>query len=323
MSRPQIAAITVVVLAVIAVALLMRGPGGPAPTPSSSAASSPESSQASLPPAETAAPTQDACAKDALATKTAGVLTIGTDNPAFPPYFQGRDGGNTDPWDPEWGDPTTGKGFESATAYAIADELGFANDEVTWIPVRFNQSFKPGEKDFDFFINQVTFNESRAENADLSDGYYFGNQTVVVMEDSEFAGATTITELQAAELGAQVGTTSLATIEDVIQTTKDAAVYDTTDDAIEAMTNGQIDGVVVDLPTAAFITTVQIEGGVIVGQIGEAAGAQPEHFSVVLELDSPLTDCVNQAIAALTEDGTIEALTNEWLPFSGVPELQP
>jgi len=273
--------------------------------------------------APSVAPGSNPCAVKNLALLHPGTLTIGTDNPAFPPYFEGRDGGNTDPWDPEWGDPTTGKGFESATAYAIADELGFTNDEVTWIPVRFNQSFKPGEKDFDFFINQVTFNAERAQNADLSDGYYFGNQTVVVLEDSEFADATTITELQGAELGAQVGTTSLSTIEDVIRTTREAAVYDSTDDAIEAMTNGQIDGVVVDLPTAAFITNVQIEGGVIVGQIGEAAGAQPEHFSLVLELGSPLTDCVNQAIAALTADGTIDALTNEWLPFSGVPELQP
>ena len=189
--------------------------------------------------------------------------------------------------------------------------------------VPFNNSFAPGEKDFDFFINQVTFNEDRAQNADLSEGYYFGNQTVVVMEDSEFANATTITELKAAELGAQVGTTSLATIENVIQTTQEAGVYNTTDDAIEAMTNGQINGIVVDLPTASFITNVQIEGGKIVGQIGEAAGAQPEHFSLVLELDSPLTDCVNDAIATLTDDGTLDALIEEWLPFSDVPELQP
>ena len=112
-----------------------------------------------------------------------------------------------------------------------------------------------------------------------------------------------------------------ATIENVIGA--QSAVYDSTNDAIADMKNGQIDGIVVDLPTAAFITTVQVGKSKIVGQIGEAAGAQPEHFSVVLQLDSPLTDCVNQAIAALTEDETIDALTNEWLPFSGVPELQP
>lgn len=271
----------------------------------------------------TSAPTQDACATENLETVTAGKLTIGTDNPAFPPYFEGREGGNTDPWDPEWGDPTTGEGFESATAYAIAEELGFAEADVSWIAVPFNNSFAPGPKDFDVFIGQVTFREDRATNADLSEGYYFGNQTVVVLEDSEFADATTITELRAAELGAQVGTTSLTTIEDVIQTTAAAGVYNTTDDAIEAMTNGQIDGVVVDLPTAFFITNVQIEGGAIVGQIGEAAGAQPEHFSLVLELDSPLTACVDAAITALADDGTLDDLVAEWLPDATVPELQP
>jgi polar amino acid transport system substrate-binding protein len=321
MTRQQIPLLgaVAVVLAIIAAVLLTRGTGEPTPTQTATTPVATPTQAAETTPE----PTADACATENLATKTPGTLTIGTDNPAFPPYFEGREGENSEPWDPEWGDPTTGKGFESATAYAIAEELGFTADAVSWIAVRFNRSFAPGPKDFDFFINQVTFNPERAENADLSEGYYFGNQTVVVMEDSEFAGATTITELQAAELGAQVGTTSLATIEEVIQTTQEAGVYDSTDDALEAMQNGNIDGVVVDLPTADFITNVQVDGSVIVGQIGEAAGAQPEHFSLVLELDSPLTDCVNSAIAALDADGTLDALTNEWLPFSTVPELQP
>ena len=274
-------------------------------------------------PGVTAEPTPYECAPENLETVTTGRLTIGTDNPAFPPYFEGREGGNSEPWDPEWGDPTTGKGFESATAYAIANQLGYPESDVDWVVVPFNNSFAPGPKDFDVFIGQVTFNEERTQGADLSEGYYFGNQTVVVMEDSEFASATTITELKDAELGAQVGTTSLATIEDVIQTTPEAAVFNTTDDAIEAMTNVQIDGIVVDLPTAFFITNVQISGGVIVGQIGEAAGAQPEHFSLVLELDSQLTSCVNGAISALADDGTLDDLVAEWLPDASVPELLP
>ena len=265
-----------------------------------------------------------ACPADTLETKATGKLTIGTDNPAFPPYFEAREGGNTEPWDPEWGDPTTGHGFESAVAYAIADELGFAEEDVTWVPVPFNNSFAPGPKDFDFYLAQVTFNEERAEGADLSEGYYFGNQTIVTLEDNEFADATTIGDLKDATLGAQIGTTSLATIEDVIQTTADAAVFNSTADAITAMNNGQIDGIVVDLPTASFLVNVELDGGVMVGQIGEAAGAQPEHFSLVLEKDSPLTDCVNGAIAALTDDGTLDGLVEEWLPFDAeVPELQP
>jgi polar amino acid transport system substrate-binding protein len=316
------ARLRIVTLGVVSLLLVACGPGGPTTAPSSPASAAPTQA-GSLPPPATAEPTQDACAKESLQTLTAGTLTIGTDNPAFPPYFQGREGGNSEPWDPAWGDPTTGKGFESATAYAIAEQLGFSGEEVVWIQNGFNRSFAPGPKDFDFFINQVTYNEERAENADLSEGYYFGNQTVVVMEDSEFAGATTITELKAAELGAQVGTTSLATIENVIQPVAEAGVYNSTDDAIEAMKNGNINGIVVDLPTADFITNVQVPRSVIVGQIGEAAGAQPEHFSLVLELGSPLTACVNSAIAALEADGTLDALTNEWLPFSTVPELQP
>ena len=309
MSTPMRAA-TVALIAIVAAAC-----GG--------GTSSAPSTEPSVAPSVEASPSADPCATDSLETLTAGKLIVGTDNPAFPPYFAGREGGNTEPWDPEWGDPTTGEGFESATAYAIADQLGFTADDVEWIPILFNNSFAPGPKDFDFFIGQVTFNEERAANADLSEGYYFGNQAVVVLETSEFATATSISELKVAELGAQVGTTSLATIEDVIQTTPEAAVFNTTDDAIEAMTNGQIDGIVVDLPSAFFITNVQISGGKIVGQIGPAAGAEPEHFSLVLELDSPLTDCVNAAITALTDDGALDDLVSEWLPDASIPELTP
>jgi polar amino acid transport system substrate-binding protein len=286
---------------------------------SPSVAPSPSASEV----AESPSPSIDACAAENLETKTAGTLTIGTDNPAFPPYFEAREGGNTEPWDPEWGDPTTGEGFESAVAYAIAEQLGFAEDEVTWIVVPFVNSFAPGPKDFDFDINQVTFNEERAQSADLSEGYYFGNQTIVVRAGSSFDGATTLTALKEAKLGAQIGTTSLAAIEEVIQPTQEAAVYNTNDDAIEALSNEQIDGIVLDLPTAFFVVNVQTEGNVIVGQIGEAAGATPEYFSLVLEQDSPLTDCVNEAIQALWDDGTIDGLIADWLPDASVPELQP
>jgi polar amino acid transport system substrate-binding protein len=310
------ARLRIVTLGITALLAAACGGGG-------GASSVPTGTTAATAAADTAAPTAEACATDALATKTAGTLTIGTDNPAFPPYFEGRDGGNSEPWDPEWGDPTTGKGFESAMAYAIADQMGFTSDAVTWIPIAFNTSFAPGPKDFDFFINQVTFNEERAASADLSDGYYFGNQTVVTLADNKFANAKTISELKGAKLGAQIGTTSLATIEDVIDTTAEAAVYNTTDDALEKMSAGRIDGVVVDLPTAGFITTVQVENSKIVGQIGLEAGAEPEHFSLVLEQGSALTPCVNQAITALNDDGTLDVLSDKWLPFNNAPELLP
>ena len=310
------ARLRLVTLGITALLAAACGPSGASSGPSAASGTA-----AATTPGVTAAPPADACAEPT--TKTSGKLTVATDNPAFPPYFEAKDGGNTDPWDPEWGDPNSGKGFESAMAYAIADQMGFDQAAVTWTPVAFNTSFAPGPKDFDFFIGQVTFNEDRAKNADLSDGYYFGNQTVVTLEKNQFANATTISALKAAKLGAQVGTTSLATIEDVIQTTAEAKVYNTTDDAIEAMQNGQIDGVVVDLPTAGFITTVQVEGAKIVGQIGTEAGAEPEHFSLVLEQGSALTACVNQAIGALDADGTLDVLSDKYLPFNNAPELQP
>jgi polar amino acid transport system substrate-binding protein len=312
------ARLRLVTLGITAMLAAACGPGG-------GASSAPSNGAATTGPTTgpaTAGPTADVCATDTLATKTDGKLTVGTDNPAYPPYFEFTDT-NTEPWDPDGGDPNTGKGFESAMAYAIAEQMGFTRDAVTWIPIAFNTSFAPGPKDFDFFIGQVTYNPERAENADLSEGYYFGNQTVVALQDSEFANVSTLAELKAAELGAQVGTTSLATIEDVIDTTAEAAVYNTTDDAIEAMKNGQIDGVVVDLPTAGFITSIQVEGSKIVGQIGLDAGAQPEHFSLVLEQGSSLTACVNQAITALQDDGTLDVLSDEWLPFDSAPELLP
>ena len=310
------ARLRLVTLGIVAALAAACGPTGASSAPTGGTATGAPTQGA------TPAPTEDACVTADLPLKEAGKLTIGTNNPAFPPYFEGTEGGNTEPWDPEWGDPTSGKGFESAVAYAIAEQLGLTRDAVEWIVVAsFEESFAPGPKDFDFFIAQVTYNDDRAENADLSEGYYFGNQTVVTMQDNEFATATTLSELRGATLGAQIGTTSLATIEDVIGAT--AEVFNTTDDAIEDMQNGDIDGVVVDLPTAGFITTVQVEGSKIVGQIGLSAGAQPEHFSVVLEKDSGLTGCVNQAITALRDDGTLDVLSDEWLPFNSAPELQP
>jgi polar amino acid transport system substrate-binding protein len=286
---------------------------------SPSAVPSPSASEAAASPS----PSVDACAAENLETRTAGTLTIGTDNPAFPPYFLPREGGNTEPWDPSQGDPTTGEGFESAVAYAIAEELGYGQDNVEWVVATFNNAIAPGPKDFDFDINQVSFTEERTQNVDLSEGYYFGNQAVVVAEDGAFADATTLTELKEARLGAQVGTTSFDAIEDVIQPTQEPRVYDTNDLAIEALENGQIDGIVVDLPTAFFIIFVQTEGNKVVGQIGPDVGAQPQPFSLVLEKDSPLTDCVNEAILALREAGTLDELAVEWLEDETVPQLQP
>jgi polar amino acid transport system substrate-binding protein len=261
--------------------------------------------------ASASASAPEACARENLQTKNPDRLTIGTDNPAFPPYFDPPATGETatEPW--ELGDPTNGRGFESAVAYAVAAELGFSEDEVEWIVVPFDNSFAPGEKDFDLYVAQVSFVPERAESADLSDGYFFSNQALVAQADTPITDATTIADVAGYRLGVAQNTTSLAYVEEQIQPSQDPMVYNTNDAAIAALNAGQVDGIVVDLPTAFFITAVQMENGAIVGQF-PSAGEQ-EHFSFVLELDSPLTDCVNEALAALTESGELDAITQEWM----------
>ncbi len=256
----------------------------------------------------------DACAPETLETKQAGMLTIGTDNPAFPPYFDppADDEEATEPW--ELGDPTNGRGFESAVAYAVAGELGFGQDQVEWIPVPFDNSFAPGPKDFDFYLAQVSFTEERAQAVDMSGGYYFVNQALVARENTPIAGASSIEDVAQYRLGVAQGTTSLQYVEEVIQPATEPRVYNDNTGAINGIRADQVDGIVVDLPTAFFITAVQFTNGVIVGQFpSQGTAADQEHFSLVLEMDSPLTDCVNEALAALTDNGELEQLTIEWL----------
>ncbi len=263
------------------------------------------------------------CAPETLETKTAGQLTIGTDNPAFPPYWDPPADGEepTDPW--ELGDPTNKRGFEGAVAWAIAEELGFDDDSVEFIAVPFDNSYAPGEKEFDFYLAQVSYTPERAEQVDMTDGYYFSNQALVANAGTPITEATSIEDVAEYRLGVQVGTTSLTYIEDEIQPSQDASVYNTNDAAIAALNAGQVDGIVVDLPTAFFITAVQMEEGVVVGQFPESSATGEEYFSLVLELDSPLTDCVNEAIASLTDSGELEAITEEWMSENvDVPVLE-
>ncbi|MDQ3128952.1 MAG: ABC transporter substrate-binding protein [Chloroflexota bacterium] len=284
---------------------------GATPTPSSAAPSVAPSTAASTQPSVAPSPSPDACAKDSLAVKTAGKLTIGTDNPAYPPYFQIPTGTATAPW--ELGDPTNGEGFEGAFAYAVAAKLGFAEADVVWTVVPFDNSFAPGAKAFDIDINQVSFSAERSQAVDLSDGYYTLNQSVVALKANGLAAAKTVADMKGSKFGAQVGTTSLATINDVIAPTAAAMVYNTNDDAVAALKAKQIDGLVVDLPTAFYVTAAQVDNSVIVGQFAPPAGADAEHFSVVLAKASPLTACLNAAIAAMKSDGSLDAITKEWL----------
>jgi polar amino acid transport system substrate-binding protein len=248
------------------------------------------------------------CATENLPLLTPGQLTIGTDNPAFPPWFEGGTPEGS-PW--EINDPSTGEGFESAVAYAVAERLGFSRDQVTWVEVPFNQAFKPGPKDFDFDINQVSYKASRDQAVDFSDSYYDVNQALVALADTPIAEATTVEELREYKLGAPIGTTSFDVIETTVQPEQDPGVFDTLNDSISALKNQQVDGIVVDLPTAFFITAVQVKNGVIVGQFPTTG--QQEYFGMVFEEGNPLVECVNQALAELKADGTLQAIQQEWL----------
>ncbi len=256
------------------------------------------------------------CTKASLATKTAGTLTLGTDNPAFPPWFGG--GEKDKPW--EINDPSTGEGYESAVAYAVAEKLGFAKTDVTWAVTKFDTSFAPGAKDFDVFINQVSITPERAQNVDFSSGYYNVNQAVVALGDKPIASAASIADLKAYKLGAAVGTTSLKAIEDKVQPTTKASVYNTNDDAVSALKAGQIDGIVVDLPTGYFVTAAQVEGSKIVGQF--PTDGTPEQFGMVLQTGSALTPCVSTAVDGLRADGTLQKLEQQWLAGAAAPFLK-
>jgi polar amino acid transport system substrate-binding protein len=255
----------------------------------------------------------DPCAKDQLETVVDGSLTIATDNPAFPPWFQDEEGA---PWDPTT--PPTGLGYEAAVAYAVAEQLGFTQDEVRWVVVPFNNVFRPGPKDFDFDINQVSYLPERDEAVDFSDSYYDVEQAVVTLKGSEFADASSLADLEGAKLGAQVGTTSYNAIVDVIQPDPDPAVFDTNNDAITALKNKQIDGIVVDFPSTGFITNVQVPNSTVVGRLP----AGEEYFGLVFEEGNPLRDCANEAIAALQADGSIDEFQQEWIETSAPPVLE-
>ncbi len=266
----------------------------------------------------TTAATRDVCAKDTLTLVKPGRLTVATDNPAYPPWFEGGTPAGS-PW--KINDPSTGKGFESAVAYAVAERLGFSRDEVTWIVVPFDNAFKPGQKDFDFDINQISYDPQRARAVDFSDSYYNVNQAVVALKDNPIAKAKTRAELRPYKLGAPVGTTSYNYIVRNVQPTERPAVFNTLNDAISGLKAKQIDGVVVDLPTAFFVTAAQIENGTIVGQF-PTVGEQ-ERFGLVLEKGSPLTPCVNRALASLKTDGTLARIQKEWLADkANAPVLQ-
>jgi polar amino acid transport system substrate-binding protein len=262
----------------------------------------------------TAAPTTalaDACAVENLNLVTAGTLTVATGDTAFPPWV--GDGS-----DETFDQPESKTGYEGALVYELANEMGFTDDQVTWVRTTFDEGIAPGPKNFDFNLQQYSITPVRDEAVDFSDPYYVTQQTLVSLPGTAVIGATSFADLADTRLGAQIGTTSLDFIEDVIQPSVQASVYETNIDAIQALVAGQIDGIVVDLPTAFFMTSVQIPEqnaeGVIVAKFEAAA---EDTLGLLFAEGNPLVDCVNQALATLRDGGRLAALGDEWLSAGG------
>ena len=250
-------------------------------------------------------------------TVKSGTLTIGTDNPAYPPWYGGNQGHG---W--KISDPYSGKGYESAVAYAVAKQLGYPKAKVKWTYVPFNKAFAPGPKQFDFDINQISITPARAKVVDFSNSYYDVNQAIVVKKGTKIAAVRSIKGLKQFKLGAQLGTTSYAFIASTIKPSQKPGVFPSNAGAVLALKNKQIDGLVVDLPTAFYVTAVQVPGSKILGQF-ENRGKATDRFGVALAKGNSLTACVNKAISSLRADGTLKRLQQLWLAkATGAPILR-
>lgn len=246
------------------------------------------------------------CKPGKLPTAKQGVLTVATDKPAYPPYFENDD-------------PSNGEGFESAVAYAIGKQLGYPPAKVEWTVEPFNSSYAPGPKSFDFDVNEISITPVREKAVDFSAPYYTANQAVVALKNSEAAKAKSLADLKDTKLGVQIGTSSLEEAESEIQPSSRPEVFNTSNDVVQALKNEQIEAIVVDLPTALYLTAVQVPEATVVGQFGSGGG---ESWGALLAKESPLTDCVSAAIHKLESSGELEKITQRWMSqAAGAPEL--
>ncbi len=264
------------------------------------------SSSSSSTQGSTTATDLSACTPSALKTHTAGTLTVATDSPVYPPYFVN----NT---------PKNGQGFESAVAYAVAKTLGYAPTAVKWTTVPFDSSYTPGPKNFDFDINEISVTPARLKAVDFSSPYYTAPQAVIVKKGSKYATVTNLAGLKDATLGVQIGTTSLSAVNDLIKPTNQVKVYNTSNDVVNALKDGLVDGIVTDLPTAFYITSAQVPNTAIAGQFNAPGG---DAWGVLLQKQSALTTCVSAAVNTLRANGTLQSLTDKWMSSSaGAPKL--
>jgi polar amino acid transport system substrate-binding protein len=240
---------------------------------------------------------------------TEGKFTVGTGEPAYYPYVIDDT-------------PESGEGFESAVAYAVAEKLGFAADNVVWVRTTFDAAIAPGAKDFDINLQQFSITEERKANVDFSSSYFSSPQAVITIEGSKAAGVTDIAGLKGLLVGAASGTTSFTVIEEQIAPTAGAQAFNSNDDAVLALTSGQIDALVVDLPTAFYLTGAQLDNGVLLGQLPAAAEIS-DQWGLVLPKGSKLTSAVTKALDELKADGTLDAIIEKWLGAdAGAPLLK-
>jgi len=261
---------------------------------------------------EEAAPAEETtaaatCTKDNLATVTPGQLTIATGEPAYYPWVIDDK-------------PESGEGFEAAVAYAVASQLGYTNEEVVWKRTTFDGAIAPGVKDYDFNLQQFSITNERKEVVDFSSPYYTASQVIVSYKGSAIDGKTSIADLKSAKIGAAVGTTSLEAAQTIIAPDTEVQVFNDNAAAVQALKNKQIDGIVVDLPTGYYLAGVEVEGGLLVGQLPSSGTG--DQFGLLLTKDSPITGCISEAVDAIAADGTLAAIEEKWLTAgAGVPVL--
>jgi polar amino acid transport system substrate-binding protein len=288
---------TLAIVAVLALGLtLLAGCGG---SSSSSSTGGTETVTEGAIPAEEGGQTASAadCTPQKMETHDSGELTIATDKPAYPPYFENDE-------------PENGEGFESAVGYAIGEQLGYPKAKIKWTVEPFDSSYAPGPKDFDFDVNEISITPVREKAVDFSVPYYSANQAVVALEGSEAAKAKSLADLKDTKIGVQINTTSLSAVDEEIDPSSKPEVFNSSGDVVTALKNGQVEAVVVDLPTALYLTAAQVENATIVGQFGKAEG---EEWGALLAKESSLTECVSGAIEALEESGELEKITQRWM----------
>jgi polar amino acid transport system substrate-binding protein len=250
------------------------------------------------------------CDPKSMQTVSSGKITIGVDQPVFPPWFNDNK------------TPIDGNGFESAVDLAIAKTLGYTPSQIAIKRVTFNQAIGPAARNFDYDLDEFSITPARMKAVDFSAPYYDVNQAIVALKGSKAAGITSLAGLSGLKLGAQIGTTSQTAISDDIKPSASPGIYNSNSLAIQALKNGQIDALVVDLPTAFYITAVQVQNGVIVGQLANTGG-KPEQFGALLQKGSPLTSCVSKAIESLRSSGELAKIQNKWLAqVAKAPVLQ-